>query len=115
MFTSQRFQVTGCFVVLQLWIHPILLHLLPVPIAYSLIKRGIFNLGSSDQFSAIASQVRGSISKWIEIRSDVIVPRPAKFIWKEMGRLKRALLQGKTRKHLHLLLQWGSNQGVIHN
>ena len=89
------FQVTGCFVVLQLWIHPILLHLLPVPIAYSLIKRGIFNLGSYEQFSLIASRVKNSISKQIETRSDVIVPGLAKFVWKEMGRLKRAVLKGK--------------------
>ncbi len=86
--------MTGCFVVLQLWIHPILLHLLPVPIAYSLIKRGIKHFGSSEQIRDLGHRILDFISAWIETRSDVVVPKPAKFVWKELGRLKRAVLQG---------------------
>ena len=96
---SSNFQVTGCFIVLQLWIHPILLHLLPIPIAYSLIKRGIEKFGSaSDQVRELRTRIKISVSEWLATRADVVIPSPARFVWRELARLKKAVLQGMNKK-----------------
>jgi hypothetical protein len=90
----QFFKVTGCFFVVQLWIHPTLLHLLPIPIIYSLIKSGFRRFALTDKFRDLGKRILDVMSKWTETRLDVIVPKPARFVWSELGRLKRAVLQG---------------------
>ena len=89
-------QVTGCFVVVQLWIHPTLLHLLPVPIIYCLVKSGLRNFAPSENLRDLWSRILDSLSEWIGARMDVVVPKPAWIIWNELGRLKKAVLRGWT-------------------
>lgn len=80
---------------IQLFVHPSLLHLLPIPIIYSLLKKAWKYLGQS--VIEICSSQWQKCCHFANQRKDALLPEPVKFVLKELYKLERDLMNGLPR------------------
>jgi len=86
--------VLWCCCLIQLWLHPGLLHLLPAPIFYSLIKRLLNYTGAFEFVCEQARVLEAAATSWFDRRADLILPRPVRFTARMLYNVERIFLQG---------------------
>ncbi|XP_023325507.1 transmembrane protein 245 isoform X2 [Eurytemora carolleeae] len=77
----------------QLWLHPGLLHLLPAPIFYSLMKRLFKYTGAYELCVRQYNRVCTCIWDWVDQNSDTLLPLPVRFLARQIYNLERGFLQ----------------------
>lgn len=89
--------ILWCCLVLQLYIHPTLLHLLPFPIAYTLIKWLVIKFNLAEPFKHWTGPLQANVCQWLEQRSDAILPKPVKVFWREVYKLEKTIMKALPR------------------
>lgn len=87
----------------QLWLHPGLLHLLPAPIFYALIKRLVRYTGTFSFVQEQISNLQESIRDWISSRETMLLPPPVGLIHRILHNIQLKCLQ-TTIDHLDSLV-----------
>ncbi len=75
--------------ILQLYIHPSLLHLLPFPILYTVLRKLFCKLDLSD----FSTSVKAKCSEFYEARESALLPKPVKVIGKEIYKVEKSVLR----------------------
>ena len=79
-------------VVLQLWFHPILLELLPIPILYCITKWVFSKFDLLDPLLSWINDAKETLLALIHERSDALAPRPVRSIWRQLYKLEKKVL-----------------------
>ena len=79
-------------VVLQLWFHPVLLELLPIPILYCITKWIFSKFDLLDPLLSWAQEIKQHILALMQERSDALAPRPVRSIWFQLYKLEKKIL-----------------------
>lgn len=80
----------SCLVV-QLFIRPFLLHFLPIPISYALLKK--FWTKISTEFSSILESLRSRVSEFLKSRKQAFLPWPVDKIASELYKIERSFIR----------------------
>jgi len=91
--TYIRWALWAC-ALLQLWVRPTLIHLLPGPIAYHMIKRISGYTGLSEFIRERAGVVLGVARAWVEERKEMLFPPPFLFLVRVSYSVERKVLKG---------------------
>ena len=85
--------VAWCCLALQLWFHPILLELLPIPVLYCIVKWIFSKFDLLDPLHNWIQDSKSNIHGWIQERSDALAPRPVRSIWLELYKIEKKILR----------------------
>lgn len=87
------YMVVWCCMLIQLWIHPGLLVLLPFCILYSCIKRALYYVITTDIVEEYARNLYQVFYNWYSTNSDAIFPYPVKLITDLLYNIERMILK----------------------
>ena len=89
--TSYIRTVFWCCICLQLFIHPSLLHLLPIPIIYTLIKKLWSKFGS--KLTDLLNNHSSLIQEFFKKRKEAFFPNPVRYVASELYKIERECLK----------------------
>jgi len=78
---------------LQLWVRPTLIHLLPAPIAYHMIKKISGYTGLSTFIWERVGVILGVVRGWVEERKELLFPPPFAFLMRVSYSVERKVLK----------------------
>jgi hypothetical protein len=85
--------ILWCCMMLQLFIHPSLLHLLPIPIVYTLLKKLWVKFGSFFVDLLINNGYSTKLREYCQERREALAPKPVAIFASEIYRMERSLLK----------------------